>query len=474
MTYSYVIAIDQGTNSTRAIIYDKQGEAIFSVKKSIELRYLENFHVEQDGNEILESCRFVLSEAHGYIQKHQLSNIAVALTTQRSSVIAWSSKNGETISPVLSWLDTRAQKQLDELNLSEELIKSKTGLQITPHYGASKLQWLLQNNKKVQHAHQQNTLLLGPLAAFLIFNLIENNLALVDYANAHRTLLWNLHTLIWDDALLKSFAIDTSLLPKPVPNSYCYGKLNGFDYPLVLVNGDQNSAIYGYGKLATNTTFVNIGTGGFVMAACHQPESNDSKLLNSVSYSSNTEQLYAVEGTINGAGAALTWAKEHWGMDDIIEQSWHEELDVPIFINTVGGLGSPWWKSNIAPEFLDKQKSYLDYTPQQRKAALMESIIFLIVNNLEEMKKYGIQTELLIASGGLTADKHLCQRLADLCSIPIIVSSYQETTSRGAAWLAMGKPNWNFLNVENIRVNKNHAIQHRYKIFITELQRRVN
>ncbi|MBL4700980.1 MAG: hypothetical protein JKX85_06965, partial [Phycisphaeraceae bacterium] len=404
----------------------------------------------------------------------QLSNVAVALTTQRSTVIAWNSKNGEALSPALSWLDTRAQKQLGELNLSNEQIKYKTGLHITPHYGASKLQWLLQNDEKVQCAHQQNTLLLGPLAAFLIFNLLENNPALVDYSNAHRTLLWNLHTQTWDDALLKSFAIDASLLPKPVPNSYCYGRLNGFDYPLVLVNGDQNSAMYGYGKLEPNTTFVNIGTGGFVMAPCHQPQSNDSKLLNSVSYSSNTEQQYAVEGTINGAGAALTWAKEHWDMDGIVEQSWHEELDVPIFINTVGGLGSPWWKSNIAPEFLDKQKNYLNYNHKQRKAALMESIIFLITNNLEEMQKSGIHSELLIASGGLTLDKQLCQRLADLCSIPIIVSNYQETTSRGAAWLAMDKPNWNFLRAKSISANKNHAIKHRYKKFITELQRLVN
>jgi glycerol kinase len=474
MTYSYVIAIDQGTHSTRAIIYDKEGEAIFSVKKSIGLHYLEKFHVEQDANEILESCQFVLSEAHSYIHKHQLSNVAVALTTQRSTIIAWNSKSGAAISPALSWLDTRAQKQLRKLKLSKELVKSKTGLQITPHYGASKCQWLLQHDDKVQSARQQNTLLLGPLAAFLIFNLLENNPMLVDYANAHRTLLWNLRTRVWDEDLLKAFVIDESLLPKPVPNTYGYGKLKGLGYPLVLVNGDQNSAMYGYGKLAPNTTFINLGTGGFIMAACLQPPTNNSKLLNSISYSSNITQQYAVEGTINGAGAALSWAQEHWSMDDIIQQPWHDEVDVPIFINTVGGLGSPWWKSNIAPEFLDKQKSYLDYTPQQRKAALMESIIFLIACNLEEMQKSDIQSDLLVVSGGLTGDKQLCQRLADLCSIPLIVSNYEETTSRGAAWLAMDKPDWNFLNGKNIRTNKNDALQLRYKKFITELQRLVN
>ncbi len=314
MTYSHIVAIDQGTHSTRAIIYNKEGEAIFKPRQAIELIYSEKSHIEQDGNSILESCKFVLREAHQFILKHQLKNVAVALATQRSTVIAWDSNNGKALSPALSWLDTRAQSELDDLSLSNQKVRSKTGLQISAHYGASKLRWLLEHNQDVQHARQQRTLLFGPLAGFIIFNLLETNPTYVDYSNAHRTLLWNLYTRNWDDSLLDAFSIDSELLPIPVPNSFDYGILDGFDYPLVLVNGDQNSAIYGYAKLPSNSTFVNIGTGGFVLAHDFQQTCSDSKLLLSIMYSSETKQELALEGTINGAGSSLTWAEDNWGI----------------------------------------------------------------------------------------------------------------------------------------------------------------
>ena len=473
MTYPHVIAIDQGTYSTRAIIYNQLGESVFKAQQPVNLFYSENNNVEQNGIQILDSCKAVLHEAHAYVQQHKLKNLTAALATQRSTVIAWDSTTGEALSPALSWLDTRAQNELHALKLNSKEVKARTGLPISAHYGASKLRWLLEQHQKVKHARQKNNLLFGPLAAFLIFNLLEDRPACVDNANAHRTLLWNLQTRNWDDYLLAAFSIDSSLLPKVVPNSYDYGKLSNVGYLLTLVNGDQNSAVYGYGALKPHTTIINIGTGGFVLANSNNKPLLDSKLLASITYSSDVEQEYALEGTINGAGAALTWAEEAWGICNIGEIPWHDVDDVPIFINSVGGLGSPWWKSDLSPEFVGVHKSHLDYTKQQCKAALMESIVFLIATNVEEINKHGIQSDQLIVSGGLSADSYLCQRIADLCGVPVTVSGYKEATSRGAAWLAMDRPKWEMLETTHYEPNKDAAISARYQKFKMEIQRRV-
>ena len=465
MAWSYLIVIDQGTHSTRAVIYDQLGHSIFKSQQDIDLFYRDSTHIEQDGSQILHSCESVLTHAHEYINKHQLKNIGVALTTQRSTVIAWDSNTGEAITPALSWLDTRAQEELQNISIDEHVIKQKTGLPRSPHYGASKLQWLLENDEMVKRKKQQNLLKLGPLAAYLIFNLIEQQPCYVDYSNAHRTMLWNLKTKIWDVDLLAAFDIDVESLPEPVPNHFEYGCMKNTKYPLVLVNGDQNSAVYGYGKLESNTSLINIGTGAFILAKSkHRPILN-TQLLATIIYSSKDEQEFALEGTVNGAGATMSWAEDEWGMHEIEKITWKNVDDVPIFLNSIGGLGSPFWRSDIPPRFLHKNQSNKNYSNQQRMAALMESITFLITINVDEMRKHGIEIDRLLVAGGMSKDKHLCQCIADLCSATVIVSSFKEATSRGAAWLAMHKPDWDVLESIQIYPRVNSPLLSRYDEF---------
>ena len=360
MTYSHIIVIDQGTHSTRAIIYNHSGESIFKSQQEVDLFYRDSSNIEQDGKQILASCQVVLSNAHKFINESKLEDVAVALTTQRSTVVAWDEITGEAMTPALSWLDTRTQGELDNFVIDEWVIKEKTGLPLSAHYGASKLQWLLKNDEQVQLAKQQGRLKFGPLAAYLIFNLVEQQSCYVDYSNAHRTLLWNLQSRDWDADLLSVFSIDQAHLPALVPCAFEYGMLKHFNYPLVLVNGDQNSAVYGYGKLESKTTFINIGTGAFVLAKSkHRPVLN-TNLLASITFSSENKQEYALEGTVNGAGAAMAWAESEWRINDIESVDWKDVKDVPIFLNTVGGLGSPFWKSDINPRFLDANKNMMN------------------------------------------------------------------------------------------------------------------
>jgi glycerol kinase len=474
MTWSHVVVLDQGTHSTRAIIYNRLGDSVFKSQQEIDLFYRDSSHIEQNGKHILISCQEVLSDAHAYIKKNQLKDVCVAITTQRSTVIAWNVNTGEALTPALSWLDTRAQNELKNFSIDERLIKEKTGLPLSAHYGASKLQWLLRNDEQVIQAKQQQRLMFGPLSAYLIFNLVEQQPCYVDYANAHRTLLWNLQTKQWDADLLQAFHIDKADLPVPAPNMFDYGKLKDFGYPLVLVNGDQNSAVYGYGKLKENTTFINIGTGGFVLAQTKQRSVLNTKLLTSITYSSGSEQEYALEGTVNGAGAAMTWAESAWGIQDIESIPWNEIENVPVFLNTVGGLGSPFWQSNIPPRFLDDNKTHKNYSSEQRMAALMESIVFLLTINIEEMHKHEISTHQILVAGGMSKDEHLCQCLANLNSVPVIVSNFKEATSRGAAWLAMHRPNWGILESRSFSPIHGHALQSRYDTFKSAIYKLVH
>jgi len=465
MTRSNVIVIDQGTHSTRAIIYNHSGESIFKSQKEVDLFYRESSHIEQDGKQILASCLAVLTDAQKFIDENKLEEVSIALTTQRSTVIAWDANTGEAITPALSWLDTRAQAELENFEIDELVIKEKTGLPLSAHYGASKLQWLLEHDKRVQYAKQHQELKFGPLAAYLIFNLIESQPFYVDYSNAHRTLLWNLQTRHWDTDLLKAFSIEDSHLPKPVPSAFNYGKLKYFNYPLVLVNGDQNSAIYGYGKLKEQTTFINIGTGAFVLANSKQQPVLNTKLLASITYSSERELEYALEGTVNGAGAAMKWAESEWGIKNIESVHWKDVMEVPIFINSIGGLGSPFWRSDVIPRFSDPGKTHGDYSNQQCMAALMESIAFLLTINIEEMHKHGIETNRLLVAGGMSKDQHLCQRLANLSFTPVVVSSFKEATSRGAAWLAMQRPKWSVLECTLFHPTYDRSLLSRYDEF---------
>lgn len=469
MTWNNIIVIDQGTHSTRAIIYDHSGHSIFKSQQDIDLYYRDSMHVEQNGKQILASCEAVMADANEFVNNNNLQEVAVALTTQRSTVLAWDEKTGEAITPALSWLDTRAQASLENFSMDEQTIKTKTGLPLSPHYGASKLQWLLQHDEKVQQAQQEKCLKFGPLAAYLLFNLIENQPCYVDYSNAHRTLLWNLQSKDWDGEILNAFDINASHLPEPVPSKYQYGRLKNFAYPIVLVNGDQNSAVYGYGKLPAHTTLINIGTGAFVLASSKQKPVLNTDLLASITYSELSEQEYALEGTVNGAGAAMTWAETEWNIKDIESVTWKDEENVPVFLNSVGGLGSPFWNSEVNARFIHQDKTYSDYTKHQNMAALMESIAFLLAINVNEMHKHGVQTEKLLVAGGMSKDDHLCQCLADLCRVNVEVSSFKEATSRGAAWLAMQRPNWNVLESKYFHPCENNTLQSRYEKFIKAL-----
>jgi glycerol kinase len=253
-----ILAIDQGTHSTRAIVFDSQGRVASSARQSIGLQRHSRAVIEQSATEILQSMQSVVASVleDPAINAEQITSAGMA--TQRSSVVAWHRNTGLPLSPVLSWQDRRAADQLRHLSDKSQTIQQLTGLPLSPHYGASKLQWLLENNTKVAAALKDNTLVMGPLASFLLHHLTDYNHEAVDDANASRTLLWNLGKRNWDNALLDIFNIPLQVLPQCKPICSDYGSLNNFTIPVKAVNGDQTAALYEQGLPSNNTITVNI------------------------------------------------------------------------------------------------------------------------------------------------------------------------------------------------------------------------
>ncbi|HFQ93720.1 MAG TPA: hypothetical protein ENK32_06905, partial [Anaerolineae bacterium] len=359
------------------------------------------------------------------------------LASQRSSVAAWDRETGEPLAPVISWQDRRAADWLTQFVEYTPIIKEKTGLPLSPHYGASKLRWLLDNGPAVQQARQDGRLAFGPLASFLLFHLLRDKPFLADHANANRTQLWHIDYRDWDPWLLDLFGISGELLPTCRPIVHEYGRMALADVPVTAVNGDQNAAVYALGRPERDTAVINLGTGAFVLVSTGRRRVSHPALLTGLTSSNAFVGEYTLEGTVNGAGSALSWAGEQWGIPDIpthLDEWLTRPEEPPIFLNSIGGLGSPFWRPGPEPAIVGEGE------PWQRIVAVAESILFLVQINLDEMRAAGATVRRIHVSGGLAQADNLCQRLADLSGCPVYRPQVTEATARGAAWLATGRP----------------------------------
>ncbi len=466
----FTLVLDQGTHASRALIFDPGGNPIYSCQCEIELRRLGPHEVEQDADEILWSCREVLTQALEFARQENIALNSAGVAVQRSTVVAWDRLTGNTLSTALSWQDTRAHESIEKLATHQSEVHALTGLRLSAHYGASKLRWLLDNEPRVQDAMRKQRLATGPLVSFILFHVLGHQEMLVDHANAARTLLWNIHTLAWDPGLLNLFDIDRRWLPSCRPIRDQYGYINPTYIPVRAVSGDQNAAAFGYGPLARDTALINLGTGAFVLAYTgHEPHMHQ-PLLTGIIDSHNHQQDYILEGTVNGAGAALHWAQQHWSLPEIDQLKWAQIETPPVFINTVAGLGSPWWRTGVTPSLAGDAGSEL--SPASRKAAVMESIIFMLQANIEQLIESGIKLQQIKLAGGLSQDSALCQRLANLCRMSVQRSLYKEATARGIAWLAAGRPlHWSDNEAQIFQPQADARLRDRYSVFISELEK---
>ena len=459
------LCIDQGGHASRAIVFNHSGEMLACAYTEIKTQHPENYFVEHNANEVIESVNTATLQVLEKIGDKKKHIISAGLATQRSNVVCWNKETGEALSPIISWQDRRNTKWLDQINDQNELIHKTTGLFLSPHYGASKLRWCIDHIDKVKNALTEGSLAFGPMSSFITYHLAKEKSCLVDPVNASRTQLWNLKKHDWDNELLNLFDIPHTALPKCVPSVHDYGTLNiaETNIPLRLVTGDQSAAMYAYGQLQVDTAYVNTGTGAFISRPSGPLQLYGRRLLTSIIFQSEKENRcdYVLEGTVNGAGSALEWLSKQFPDTDIFKHlpNWLSEIkSPPLFFNGISGLASPFWLPNFISKFV--RETGVD----EKAVAIIESIVFLLKACLDEMRKLSSPPEQIQITGGIAMLDGLNQRLADLTKLPVYCPTQCEATSRGCAYLLAKQPTvWPEQEAgEWFKAKDNPGLQQRY------------
>lgn len=433
------LAIDQGGHASRAMVFDYQGQLVCQSESAISASQPAPDFVEYNVEALLQSIDSVVKDVAEQLGKRVHNLYAAGLATQRSNCLCWDKQTGEALSPIISWQDQRNAKWLEGLYDERDNIHKHTGLFLSPHYGASKIRWCLENLPQVEQARQAEKLAYGPMASYITQHL-TGLVARADAVNASRTQVWSIHTRKWDKTLLEKFGLDKNALPECVPTQYLFGKLSVGEarVPFSCVTGDQSAALFAYGHIQPETAYVNIGTGAFVSRPSGHAKLYGRRLLTSVVHQfENQDCLYVLEGTINGAGSALQWFTEQEGVANLFEQlpDWLENEDSPLlFLNGISGLAAPFWQGHFESQFIGEG------TTAQKAVAIVESIVFLINTNIEEMLKTASPPEQIQLTGGLGRLNGLAQRLADLTGLPVYRPEECEATARGLAYLLADQP----------------------------------
>lgn len=359
------LAIDQGGHASRAIIFNQHGEIICEAYHNITISRPQANFVEHDANELLDSIRQSITDVIEKLGKDGASHIVAAgLATQRSNVVCWDKHTGMALCPVISWQDVRAHEKLQGFRPQADSIHKTTGLFLSAHYGASKLDWCLTNNEQVKRAQTEDRLCMGPMASFIIYNLLEEKPFVTDPTNASRTQLWNIKTNDWDPTLLSLFDIPAATLPACVPCQHDFGHICVGDLriPFTILIGDQSAAMYAYGKTQAETAYINTGTGAFISRPSGYAMLYSRRLLTSVIYQQNTRTEYVLEGTVNGAGSAIDYISEQLELDNVFTHmsDWlktYEDSLQQYFLNGVSGLGAPFWIPDFPIRFTEQSNN---------------------------------------------------------------------------------------------------------------------
>jgi len=430
-----ILALDQGGHASRALVFDPHGHVLASAERRVPTRRRGNDQVEHAPAAVLRSLREAAQAALAALPRRGAEVNCAALATQRSSIVCWNRNSGEALSPVLSWQDRRAARQVSALAAQTPRVRVLTGLVLSPHYGASKIAWCLRHLPAVQRAAERGRLAAGPLAAFLLANLLQERPCITDPVNGARTQLMDLANGDWSPELCRLFGIPPQILPACVPNRHGFGHLHlaGRGIPLSVVTGDQPAALFALGTPEAGTAYVNIGTGAF--AQCLS-ERDAPGLLRSLVWRDAEHELYALEGTVNGAASALEAMAAKLGLPSRRAMgqlpAWLNAGTPLLFLNGIGGLGAPYWRSRFRSRFIGRGDA------GEKMAAVLESVAFLLLANLERMRRAGVRIGRIRASGGLAQLDGLCQRLADLSGLAVKRPALHEATALGLANLCGG------------------------------------
>lgn len=442
----FILAIDQGTTSSRAIIFDHHGAIKTVAQREFTQHFPQPGWVEHDANEIWSTQAGVITEALAQA-RIQFGDIAgIGITNQRETTVIWNRETGQPIHRAIVWQDRRTAKVCDDLKARglAKTIQEKTGLVIDAYFSGTKVQWLLDNVPGARKDAEAGKLAFGTIDSWLVWNLTGGKLHITDVSNASRTLLFNIHTMAWDDELLKLLNVPRSLLPEVRASSEVYGKtthdLFNASVPIAGIAGDQQAALFGQMCLQPGMLKHTYGTGGFmVLNTGDKAIPSKNNLLTTVGWKIGNKTTYALEGSIFIAGAVVQWLRDGLG---IIRSSADIETlaaGVPdnggvYMVPAFAGLGAPHWDQSARGAILGITRGT---NARHIARAALESIAYQTVDVLAAMEAdSGIKIKELRVDGGATVDNLLMQFQADIAGVPIVRPKIHETTALGAAYLA--------------------------------------
>ena len=434
------LSIDQGTTSSRAIIFDSDLNLINDSQKEYDLAYPNDGWVELNPNDVLETVKDTV--AHVLRDGKQIE--ACGITNQRETTIVWSKETGDPIYPAIVWQDRRTNKFCNELKSKgfEEKVREKTGLVLDPYFSATKIKWILENVDGAKGMAKKGDLLFGTIDTYLIYKLTKEKNHLTDVTNASRTLLFNIKTMQWDDELLELFDIPKSMLPEVLGCDGDFGTLSlgTANIPIRGVIGDQQAALVGQGCFKNGDMKSTYGTGCFLMVNTENKHYEiDEGLLTTVAYKLGDEVHYAIEGSIYSCGNIIQWLRDK--MEFFANSKDSEKFLNPngntnnvLFLPAFNGLGAPFWNSEVRGGFYGITQ---DSSINDMVTAAFQSITFQTKEITTILENYDIEINKLLVDGGMVNNNTFCQVLSDTLGKDIIQPSNVESTAIGACKVAM-------------------------------------
>ncbi|WP_436895064.1 glycerol kinase GlpK [Mammaliicoccus sciuri] len=442
----YILSIDQGTTSSRAILFDKEGTIKFVSQREFKQYFPKGGWVEHDANEIWTSVLAVISSVlnENNISPKQIEGIGI--TNQRETAVVWDKNTGRPVYHAIVWQSRQTQDICTELKSKdlEPIFKEKTGLLLDPYFSGTKVKWILDNVEGAREKAENGDLLFGTIDTWLIWK-FTGDVHVTDYSNASRTLMYNIYDLKWDEELLEYLDVPASMLPEVKPSSEVYGYTQehhffGEKIAIAGVAGDQQAALFGQACFESGEVKNTYGTGGFMlMNTGEKAVKSESGLLTTLAYGLDGKVNYALEGSIFVSGSAIQWLRDGLRMiksapasEDYANRVKSTEgvYVVPAFV----GLGTPYWDA-------DARGAIFGLTRGTKKEhfirATLESLCYQTRDVLEAMEKdSGINVETLRVDGGAVKNNFLMQFQADIVNTPVERPEVNETTALGAAYLA--------------------------------------
>lgn len=444
MSKKYIIALDQGTTSSRTILFDDKAKIVNLSQLETRQIYPENGWVEQDALEIYETQLKTLTNVINEKEISVDTIAAIGITNQRETTIIWNKKTGLPVYNAIVWQDTRTSKYCQKLQKDglEEIINKKTGLVIDSYFSATKIKWILDHVPNARKLAEDGDLLFGTVDTWLLWNLTDGKVHATDYSNASRTMLYNINTLKWDDELMELFDIPLNMMPKVEESVFHFGdyKLNDVSIPITGIAGDQQAALFGQTCFNKGEIKNTYGTGCFLlMNTGEKPQFSDNGMLTTIAWGLNGKVFYALEGSVFIGGAAIQWLRDGLKIIDSAKETEKIAYEVKddhavVVVPAFSGLGAPYWDMDARGTVFGLTQG--TSTKHIIKATL-ESIAYQSMDLIQAMQEdSGIKLKTLKVDGGASANNYLMQFQSDILNTQVERAKIIESTALGAAYLA--------------------------------------